>query len=195
MLHRCSRPPPSRRRRSTRNTTWPAAMDPEAKALDYHDVLLRQGDVQLLAGPHWLNDQVRADGVPCAAKAAHIAAALCCSSLFMLLFIAVSTSAAGALQVIAFFFEYLQREVAAGAGVLLVSPDSTYLLASLGEMWSHPYWCCLDTEQTALGFCAAAPSCSRCERLEPPLALQTRPASSPSPETCRRPRCWAGSGA
>ncbi|PRW59712.1 NEDD8-specific protease 1 [Chlorella sorokiniana] len=66
-------------------------MDPDAKALDYHDVLLRQGDVQLLAGAHWLNDQV-----------------------------------------IAFYFEYLLREAFAGAGVLLVSGDSTYLLANLG---------------------------------------------------------------
>ena len=59
-------------------------MDPEAKALDYHDVLLRQGDVQLLAGPHWLNDQVCADGVACAAAEAALgAAAPCCSLQFI----------------------------------------------------------------------------------------------------------------
>ena len=28
--------------------------------LDYGDVLLRQSDVDLLRGPHWLNDQVMA---------------------------------------------------------------------------------------------------------------------------------------
>ena len=28
------------------------------KVLDYGDVLLRQADVDLLKGPHWLNDQV-----------------------------------------------------------------------------------------------------------------------------------------
>ena len=30
------------------------------KVLDYGDVLLRQSDVDLLKGPHWLNDQVTA---------------------------------------------------------------------------------------------------------------------------------------
>lgn len=30
-----------------------------ARVLSYHDVLLRKGDVDLLRGPHWLNDQVR----------------------------------------------------------------------------------------------------------------------------------------
>ncbi|GIM15870.1 hypothetical protein Vretimale_18558 [Volvox reticuliferus] len=30
----------------------------EVKVLDYHDVLLREQDVSLLEGPHWLNDQV-----------------------------------------------------------------------------------------------------------------------------------------
>jgi hypothetical protein len=28
------------------------------KKLSYHDVLLRSEDVDLLRGPHWLNDQV-----------------------------------------------------------------------------------------------------------------------------------------
>lgn len=28
------------------------------KVLDYHDILLREADVKLLDGPHWLNDQV-----------------------------------------------------------------------------------------------------------------------------------------
>jgi hypothetical protein len=28
------------------------------RALSYHDVVLRHGDVDLLRGPHWLNDQV-----------------------------------------------------------------------------------------------------------------------------------------
>lgn len=30
----------------------------ERKVLDYGDVLLREADVELLEGPHWLNDQV-----------------------------------------------------------------------------------------------------------------------------------------
>ncbi|GLI60307.1 hypothetical protein VaNZ11_002423 [Volvox africanus] len=30
----------------------------ELKVLDYHDVLLREQDISLLEGPHWLNDQV-----------------------------------------------------------------------------------------------------------------------------------------
>jgi hypothetical protein len=30
----------------------------ERKVLDYGDVLLREADVALLEGPHWLNDQV-----------------------------------------------------------------------------------------------------------------------------------------
>lgn len=69
MPHRPARPPlefpPAAARRRLppsavqvlHTITPPAAMDPEAKALDYHDVLLRQGDVELLSGPHWLNDQ------------------------------------------------------------------------------------------------------------------------------------------
>lgn len=31
---------------------------PEDKILDYHDVLLRRQDLDLIAAPHWLNDQV-----------------------------------------------------------------------------------------------------------------------------------------
>lgn len=46
--------------------------------------------------------------------------------------------AAAWMQVIAFFFEYLQREAFASAGVLLVSGDSTYLLANLGEGHADP---------------------------------------------------------
>ena len=30
----------------------------EDKVLDYHDVLLRRADVELLTGPNWLNDQL-----------------------------------------------------------------------------------------------------------------------------------------
>lgn len=37
------------------------------------------------------------------------------------------------MQVIAFFFEYLQRERFAGTGALLLSGDATFLLANLGE--------------------------------------------------------------
>ncbi|KXZ55423.1 hypothetical protein GPECTOR_3g74 [Gonium pectorale] len=32
--------------------------DGERKVLDYFDVLLREADVELLEGPHWLNDQI-----------------------------------------------------------------------------------------------------------------------------------------
>jgi hypothetical protein len=32
----------------------------DARALSYHDVVLRRADVDLLRGPHWLNDQVSA---------------------------------------------------------------------------------------------------------------------------------------
>jgi hypothetical protein len=32
----------------------------DARALSYHDVVLRHADIELLRGPHWLNDQVRA---------------------------------------------------------------------------------------------------------------------------------------
>lgn len=32
--------------------------DGDARVLSYHDVLLRKADVELLRGPHWLNDQV-----------------------------------------------------------------------------------------------------------------------------------------
>ena len=32
---------------------------PDARVLSYHDVLLRQADVDLLLGPEWLNDQVQ----------------------------------------------------------------------------------------------------------------------------------------
>eukprot|EP00873_Tetraselmis_striata_P021248 jgi/Tetstr1/441512/TSEL_029743.t1 len=32
--------------------------DADKKVLSYHDVLLRRGDVDLLRGPHWLNDQI-----------------------------------------------------------------------------------------------------------------------------------------
>lgn len=31
--------------------------DPDTKVLDYHDVLLRAYDVELLSGPYWCNDQ------------------------------------------------------------------------------------------------------------------------------------------
>jgi hypothetical protein len=34
------------------------AMHPDDKVLSLGDVLLRRSDVELLAGPHWLNDQV-----------------------------------------------------------------------------------------------------------------------------------------
>lgn len=32
----------------------------DTKILDYHDILLRKGDVELLKGSGWLNDQARA---------------------------------------------------------------------------------------------------------------------------------------
>lgn len=35
-----------------------AEAGPDAKVLDYHDVLLRAADVELLAGPYWCNDQL-----------------------------------------------------------------------------------------------------------------------------------------
>ena len=50
----------------------PACMQP---VLDYHDVLLRQQDVQLLEGPHWLNDQVGV-GPPTTATPAEVCADL-----------------------------------------------------------------------------------------------------------------------
>lgn len=110
-------------------------MNPEAKALDYHDVLLRQGDVQLLAGPHWLNDQERArQGQGCIHSPASCHRAACCAILCT----PTHSCAAAWMQVIAFFFEYLQREAFAAAGVLLVSGDSTYLLANLGEGHADP---------------------------------------------------------
>jgi len=31
----------------------------DEKVLDYHDILLRGADVELLRGPDWLNDQAR----------------------------------------------------------------------------------------------------------------------------------------
>lgn len=34
------------------------------RALSYHDVVLRLADVDLLRGPHWLNDQVGATSAP-----------------------------------------------------------------------------------------------------------------------------------
>ncbi len=37
----------------------PASANGERKVLDYHDVLLREADVDLLRSPEWLNDQVR----------------------------------------------------------------------------------------------------------------------------------------
>lgn len=36
-----------------------AVPGPETRVLSYHDVFLRQADVDLLTGPDWLNDQVR----------------------------------------------------------------------------------------------------------------------------------------
>ncbi len=41
----------------------PRRMD-SRKVLDYGDVLLRQSDVDLLKGAHWLNDQVSVSTVP-----------------------------------------------------------------------------------------------------------------------------------
>ena len=102
-------------------------MDPEAKALDYHDVLLRQGDVQLLDGPHWLNDQVRAWGEQ-RCRAAPPAAPSHSRPLSLQCCLPIQPT-----QVIAFFFEYLQRERFAGAGALLFPGDATFLLANLGE--------------------------------------------------------------
>jgi hypothetical protein len=38
--------------------TLPTMANPHDKALSYYDVLLRNADIQLLRGNHWLNDQV-----------------------------------------------------------------------------------------------------------------------------------------
>lgn len=32
---------------------------PDTRVLSYHDLLLRNADLNLLRGPEWLNDQVR----------------------------------------------------------------------------------------------------------------------------------------
>jgi len=33
------------------------SLNPDTKVLSYYDVLLRQSDLDLFTGPHWLNDQ------------------------------------------------------------------------------------------------------------------------------------------
>jgi hypothetical protein len=43
-------------------------MKGEQKVLDYHDVLLYKSDLDLLMGPHWLNDQVLAAGLQVSAS-------------------------------------------------------------------------------------------------------------------------------
>lgn len=69
---------------------------PEDVILDYHDVLLRRQDFDLIKAPQWLNDQV-----------------------------------------IAFYFEYLSREVFADRSDLLLIPGATtYLLLSAGASHS-----------------------------------------------------------
>lgn len=69
-------------------------MSQSSKVLSYFDVLLRRSDVELLQGPHWLNDQC-----------------------------------------ISFYFEYLRHDGFADplpADVLLVGPEASYLLISIG---------------------------------------------------------------
>jgi len=73
--------------------------DPHVKVLDYGDVLLRAGDVKLLNGPYWLNDQC-----------------------------------------IAFYFEYLSRELLHNnPEILLVPPATSFLVASSGTLRQCTY--------------------------------------------------------
>ena len=103
----------------------------DAPYLSYHDVLLRHADVQLLRGPHWLNDQVgaciqfRRDPWLCLSAAAAATAAAPPP--------AARRRPPSPLQIIDFYFEYLAKEsFAACPGLLLMSASSTFLVANLG---------------------------------------------------------------
>jgi len=88
----------------------------ELKVLDYNDVLLYKRDMDLLIGDHWLNDQVL-----------HIPSQI--SSEIPLSFVRIRTKDVFCIQIIAFFFEYLQMEKYVNSTELLFCGGSlTYLL-------------------------------------------------------------------
>ncbi len=86
------------------------------KVLSYHDVLLRQQDVDLLGSQDWLNDQV------------------CRSCNTGLLETSVNSLNSGlCVQIISFCFEYLDHEVTASdPDILMIGPSMAYLLGTAG---------------------------------------------------------------
>lgn len=94
--------------------------DADARLLSYHDVLLRKSDVQLLRGPHWLNDQV------CVA----VLGLQCCGALIRAFLLYTRHVA----QIIAFYFEYLVRELfpSISKAVALIPGAMSFLLLNTG---------------------------------------------------------------
>ena len=93
------------------------------KVLSYHDVLLYQQDVDLLDGCHWLNDQV---GHPfwhsMSLSKCHVA----------------DSAAVLSLQIIAFYFEYLQHETYAASDIRFCAPSVAFLISLGGEACGYP---------------------------------------------------------
>jgi hypothetical protein len=96
----------------------------DRKVLDYHDVLLYESDLRLLAGEEWLNDQacVRQSWLMRMLCVAHVASRRTphvCEQCRLP-------------QVINFWFEYLSHEKYASGSVCFVPGATTYLLANAG---------------------------------------------------------------
>lgn len=91
-------------------------MDPDEKVLSYGDVLIRRSDAELLTGPFWLNDQVRAARLEPMLP-------LCCMTESSVLVTLPSCT-----QIISFYFEWLAREGQPTADALLLSGATTFLL-------------------------------------------------------------------
>lgn len=96
----------------------------ERKVLDYHDVLLYESDLRLLAGEEWLNDQacVRQSWLMRMLCVAHVASRRTphvCEQCRLP-------------QVINFWFEYLSHEKYASGSVCFMPGATTYLLANAG---------------------------------------------------------------
>ena len=93
-------------------------MHPDEKVLSLGDVLLRRSDVDLLTGPHWLNDQVTLNSI-----AWHISWKTAQGGCMSGNAERVLTSA----QIISFYFEMLTRN-GDGNLTMLLPGSTTFLL-------------------------------------------------------------------
>ena len=105
-------------------------MHPDDKVLSLGDVLLRRSDVDLLTGPHWLNDQV---------KYLYYICMLHMLSEDLNAPSARLTKADNMVQVISFYFEYLTRESGIANDATLLPASATFLLLH-GSGCLYPYW-------------------------------------------------------